>query len=138
MFTTHNATVVGVKLRGTDLSKTGQPTYDYFTFDPATEPMLTWVDFSVARKMELIGRDTMVDATWEVRGWIQERIREKAGRMIQTGDLVQFSMSPVLLAVEPPQVADGLWFTLMSGASDTGMFGSIPFQKFNLKQSHRS
>lgn len=136
MFGTHNTFVLAVKMRqlGAPLSKRGQPQYEETRWDDTSvECIPTWVDFGVARKMELAGRDTLVDAIWEVRGWVQEQIEAKAGRQIQTGDLVQFTDS----SSAPEQVDDGVWFVLGEREDDHGLFNSIAMEKFNMTQSHR-
>ena len=143
MFTTHNASLIGVKMRQTvkPLSRTGQPVYDEFRFDETSvEVVPVWVDFSVARKMQIAGRDTEVAAVWEIRQWVQEQIVKKCGRVAQTGDLVQFSLFSLPLGadIEPKQISEGVWFVMGEGQHDAGLFGSIGMQKFNLIQSHRS
>lgn len=123
-----NVHLVKVALRasrdsGHSASRTGEPVYEIIDLtagDYALFDWETWIDYSVARRVEIFAEKVEVQATWELREWIQNKLVELgANRGLRTGDVVQFDNSDRL-------------FVLGASAEDAGLFASMKFYKFNL------
>ena len=129
MFTTSNDELVGVMFRqdrstGNRPSLTGDA--QYLSVDLTEEPHTewdweTWIDFKSKRNVKMRGEDYDVEAVWEVREHILEKLSEiEGGRELRAGDKVRFASKPKR------------WYVLQDRAHDQGMFNSIPMHKYNL------
>ncbi len=111
--------LTAIYLRSDRVTPEGQPIWDEYTL---STPFRTWIDFTISRVAEQFRRDTDVQGTWEVRRWIQDQVTALAGRPLRTGDKVEFSTRHEV-------------FVLGEYTDDSGLFGGVSFQKFNIRRS---
>lgn len=132
--TTHNRTLVKVKLKSTVQSSPGRRRSirgeaQYLEFDltqllPSYYELKTWIDFSAARRVQVESLNVDVMGVWEVKEWLQERVFDAVGRRLQVGDQVKFE--------EDPQ-----WFLLGERSHDEGIFQTVKMEKFNILRSDK-
>jgi len=135
MLTEPNTRLIKVRFQprydeGDSLSARGEANYlekDFETLFPRWR-LVTWVDFQVSRKATERGRAIDIDAVWELKQAIIDKIAElllPLDRVLQIGDLVQFSYG-------------SNWYAITSMDKDEGIFGGIPMWRIHLKKSLKS
>ncbi len=133
--TTTNCRLIGVKLKADVIATSGRirtirAEMEYIEYDLTTlaAPYVldTWAHFDGARRQSRQVLNIDVEGEWEVTGWIQARVEEVAaiGRRLRIGDQVKFSNRDE-------------WFLLGKVEDDSGIYGDVPHQKFNLLRSKK-
>ena len=136
MFTTGIDQLVEVQLRqdrssGQGTSIRGEAQYtaiNLLTLYPNLR-FMTWLHRVSARQIQFGKRQVDYDATWEVRKFIQTKLIEATAttlnRGLRVGDKVRFK--------DRPQ-----WWHLHDEDSDSGIFNTIPIEKFRLVKNEKA